>query len=367
MRVFRILSFCLVVVAPTLVAATYYVFIASDQFVSEAEFTVSSGMPPMSALDGVGALTGLPAVAIVQDTQIVTNFIHTRAAVERLEQSVHLRDLYSDPRADWWTRSSSDSPIEKFVKYWKKMSEASIVMPAGIVDLKVRAFTPEDAQRIAQATVEMCEALINELNERMNRDAVANAEQELQRSTQRLGAALAALEVARNESGMLETDKSALALNALVNEAKSSLLSLQGQYDAQLKYVSASAPQMQELNSRIEVTKTQIADIQGKLTSKGVGDPNDPTVATAMTKFGELDLEHQVAERLYAGAVAAVETARLVSESKLMYLKTFVSPVVPQQAQYPRRALSTLLAFAASLCAWGVLYGLGVTLRNYIG
>jgi len=232
--------------------------------------------------------------------------------------------------------------------------------------LKVRAFTPKDAQRVAQATVEMCEDLINDLNQRMNKDAVGSAEQELQRTSQRLAKALAALEAARNESGMLEADKSALALNTLATEAKSALLSLQGQYDAQLKYVLPSAPQMRELNTHIEVTKAQIAQIESKLTSKGAGDPNDPTIATAMTKFGELDLERQVAERLYAGSAAALEIARVNSESRLMYLKTFISPVVPQQAQYPRRALYSLIAFVSCLAAWAALCGLAVTIRNYM-
>jgi len=366
MHILSVASFLLVVVAPSLACATYYLFIASDQFVSEADFTVSSGTPPVAVADGIGSLTGLPAVAIIQDTQIVTNFVHTRAAVEKLEQSVDLRGLYSDPRADWWARFKPDSPIEKFLKYWNKMSDVSIVMPAGIVQLKVRAFTPQDAQRVAQATVDICEALINDLNNRMNSDAVSAAEQELQRVSKRLAAALAALEAARNEAGLLDTEKSALALNSLASEAKSALLTMQGQYDTQLKYVLPSAPQMRELNSHIQVTKAQIVEIESKLTSRSVGDPNEPTISTAMTKFGELDLERQVAEKLYGGAAASLEMARVNSESRLMYLKTFITPVAPEQSQYPRRVLYSAMAFAASLTAWGVLCGVALTIRNYM-
>ena len=54
-----------------------------------------------------------------------------------------------------------------------------------------------------------------------------------------------------------------------------------------------------ELTKEIAALPKHIAEIEKKLTSKGIGDPNDPTVAVAMTKFGELDLEQKIAERLY--------------------------------------------------------------------
>ncbi len=44
------------------------------------------------------------------------------------------------------------------------MSDVSIIMPAGIVDLKVRAFTPEDARAIGDSVLVISEQLINELN-----------------------------------------------------------------------------------------------------------------------------------------------------------------------------------------------------------
>jgi capsular polysaccharide transport system permease protein len=364
MRWAIIVSFCLMVIAPSLAGALYYGFIAADQFVSVADFTVSGGEAP--APDGLGALTGIPALAIIQDTQIVANYIHSRAALEVLQKTADIGDVYANPKADWLARFNPEKPVEKFVKYWQGMSDVAIKMPAGIVELKIRAFRPEDARRLAQATLDACEGLINDMNDRINRDAVANAEQELQRSARRLAEALAALEKARNESGLLDAAKSAEALNKLVTETKASLLKMQEEYGAQLKYVLESAPQMRELKSRIDVTQAQIAEIESKLTSTQSRPGADPTIAGAMTTFGELDLERQIAERLYAGAAASLELARINAERKMMYLKTFVSPVAAQEAQYPKRLLYSFLIFAGCLALWGILCGLALTVRNYM-
>jgi capsular polysaccharide transport system permease protein len=364
MRLAIIVSFCVFVVAPSVAGALYYGLIASAQYVAEADFTVSGGEAPPA--DGLGALTGIPAIAIIQDTQIVTNYIHSRAGLEALEKLLPMKDFYANPSADWMARFNPKKPIEKFVRYWEKMSDASIKMPAGIVELKIRAFTPADSEKIAQAVLQVSEALINAMNDRMNRDAIVNAEQELERTAQRLSKARAALEEARNDAGLLDAAKAAEGLNKLATDTKASLLRLQEEYRTQLNSVSAAAPQMLALKSRIEVTQNQVAEIEAKLTTTQLSPVNQATIAGSMTKFGELDLERQVAEHLYAGAVTSLELARINAERKMMYLKTFVSPVAPEEATYPHRALYAFIIFAASATLWAILCGLAATVRNYM-
>jgi len=54
------------------------------------------------------------------------------------------------------------------------------------------------------------------------------------------------------------------------------------------------------------------------------------------------------------------------AERKMMYLKTFVSPVAAQEAQYPKRLLYPLLLSCACLALWGILCGLALTVRNHM-
>ncbi len=358
-------SFAAFVVLPTLLTAIYMYGFASDQYVSEAQFTVTTADTPVP--DGMASMTGVPAIAMIQDTQIVINYIQSRAAVEKLEREVGLRTVYSRPEADWLARFKKDKPIERFVKYWKSMSSAAILMPAGIIDLKVYAFTQQDARSVADGALEACEQMVNDLNARMDRDAVVNAETEVSRASQRVAKALADLETERNLSGIVEADKSEEALNNLVHDAKSHLLSLQGQYDASLKYVAADAPQMRELSTRIDVTRKQLQDIESKLTTAAGGDKpgvGQTTVAQAMTRFDELDMERKVAEKIYATAASALEAARMNAENQQLYFKTFVYPATPQEALYPRRGLLTLLVAGGGMILWSLLCGIGVLVRN---
>jgi capsular polysaccharide transport system permease protein len=347
------LSFILIVAIPTLTIASYYTFFASNQYVSEAQFTVSGSIMPSA--DGIGSLGGIPAIAIIQDTQIVTNYVLSRAAVEKLEASVKLRDLYSKPSIDRFASFDNKKSIEKLLTYWKSMASASIKMPSGIVTLQVRAFSPEDAKIIAQSLVADSEKLINDMDQRMHKDTVQSAELQVSSASSRLADTRLALENARNNSGILDAVKTADSINGILNGVRSGLLQLQQEYQTQLKVVSSNAPQMRLLKSRIDATSIQIDELEAQLTKKSGSLSTDPTLSSAVSRFAELDLEHKIAERLYAGALTALEVARLTAQKRMMYLTTFIQPQAPQDAEYPRRITATLMASFVCFIIWGLI------------
>jgi capsular polysaccharide transport system permease protein len=367
MRAVTVALFVLMVVVPNLVGGIYFGLLASDQFVSEAKFTISSAAIPK--MDGLGSVTGLPPMLIVQDTQVVTNFIYSRAMVDQLEPIVGLRDAYSSESIDWWARFRKDKPIEKFTDYWGKMTDASIAFPSGIVTLTVRAFSPDDAKRIADAVVRLSENLINDLNERMRRNTVLASEGDMQRAADQLAQARVQMETARNAEGLLDAGQAGNALSGLIAGLEADLLRAEQEYQTQLRYVNATAPQMRVLKSRISAMSSQLEEMKAQLTSqteKNISAIADKTLSGKMTKFSELDLEQRIAEKRYALSVAAVEAARMMSERKMLYLHEIVSPALPEESRFPKRWLSVVMTFLASIIGWGATVGMIVFVRNHM-
>lgn len=367
MRIMTIALFVVMVAVPNLVAVVYFGFIASDQYISTAKFTVSSGAIPK--MDGLGAVTGLPPILIVQDTQVVTSYIESRAMVEALDRDVGLREAYSLPSIDWWARFRKDKPIEKFADYWDRMSSTSIAFPSGIVTLKVRAFNPEDAKRIADAVVRQSENLINDLNERMRRDTVLASERDMQRAAQGLGRARIQMESERNAEGLIDVGETNKALTGIQSELQSDLLKAEQEYQTEIRYVSADAPQMRVLKSRITAMKNQLEEMSARLTSqdeRGVTAIADKALSGKMTKFAELDLEERIAEKRYAVSVAAVEAARMMSERRMLYLHEIVAPALPEEAKYPMRWLSVGMTLLASFIAWAAAVVAMAFVRNHM-
>jgi capsular polysaccharide transport system permease protein len=361
---FAMFSFWLLVALPTVAGIAYFGFYASDQYVAEFKFTVAGSELPVT--DRIGAMTGIPAMSIVQDTQIVVNHLTSRAAVESIEKKINLREHYSAGSVDYFARFDADKPIEKFLRYWKSMAKATIQMPSGIVDVQIRAFSPEAVKAIADAAVEVSETLINEMNARMNRDALDLAETEVKRTGDRLSLARVNLQRARNDAGYLDVIRAAEGINKLLTETRSGLMLLQQEYQANLRSVSAEAPQMQNLRARINATQQQIRELEAQLTQSTAGSGLNDTLSKAMTRFSELELEREIAEKHYGNAIASLELARINAERKKMYLNTFVRPTVPQEAKFPRRVLMIFLTALGALCLWGAIVGTANAIRNHM-
>ncbi|MCZ8259402.1 MAG: hypothetical protein O9333_04655 [Beijerinckiaceae bacterium] len=85
-----------------------------------------------------------------------------------------------------------------------------------------------------------------------------------------------------------------------------------------------------------------------------------------MTRFSELELEREIAEKHYGNAIASLELARINAERKKMYLNTFVRPTVPQEAKFPRRVLMIFLTALGALCLWGAIVGTANAIRNHM-
>ena len=57
--------------------------------------------------------------------------------------------------ADALARLNPEAPIERVVKYWGRVSHASIKLPGGLVKFEVRAFSPQDVKLVADTTLEL--------------------------------------------------------------------------------------------------------------------------------------------------------------------------------------------------------------------
>lgn len=354
-RLVTLLSFLALVLVPNILSISYFGLIAADQYAAEARFAVRSGA--MAGLDALSSLTGMPSIQVIQDTQVITNYIESRALVELLAEKADLLGRYSVPEADFFARLNPDKPIERILNYWNQMSQAKIEMPGGIVVFTIRAFRPDDAVALANAVVDASEQLVNEMNDRARRDALANADREFKLAAKRLSDARTALEVARNQEGIIDAGSEAKKSDTLMAALKTQQLEFEQQYAVSRQSVGDDAPQMRNLRARINATTRQIEQLQSEVTNRSGAQGAAPVLTGSMTRLAALDLERQIAQTQYTNAASALERARMTSLSKQVYLTSFVRPSRAEESRYPRRALYVLLTLAGSIVAWGAFLG----------
>ena len=171
------LWFWAIVGLPTLIAGVYFFAIASDLYSSEVKFIVRG--PPKATVNALSAMLSSAGSAVSEDTFAVHEYVMSRDAVRRLEREVDLRGLLSRPEGDLITRFPGiwfwRKDFEALYWTYKRFVSVEAETTSGVSTLLIKAYRPEDAQRMARALLEFSEQLVNQLNERARQDSTEQA------------------------------------------------------------------------------------------------------------------------------------------------------------------------------------------------
>ena len=354
--------FALTVIAPTLVAVLYYGVIASDIYVSEAQFIIrSTNKTSTNALGSFLQTVGL--VRSQDDTFSVQTFIMSRDAVRQLEERNNLRGVLARQEGDFVNRFPSLFGGDWFELLYKSyQSFVSVIFDSttGISTLRVRAFRPDDAQGIAIAILEYGETLVNRLNDRARQDSIDVAKREVAVSEERVTRAQTALTTYRLRTSMLDPTAASNAALELVSKLSVELAATQAQI-AEVAKATPNSPNIASLRNRVAALEGQITEERRKI----VGD-ND-SIALKISEYERLALERQFADRALASSIGSLETARIEAQHKQLYLERVVEPNLPDYALYPRRLLSIFITLVTCLIVYGIVWLISAGFREHAG
>jgi capsular polysaccharide transport system permease protein len=364
-RLFKVATIMLTVIVlfgSNSLSVVYYGFLASDQYQSEARFTVRSAIAALGK-DQLAKVTGLPSAKIVQDTQIVTNYIHSREIIDFLEKKISLRAIYSNSSIDYRSRLTNDAKAEDLLKYWDDMVAVKVSPSSGIITVTVRAFSPGEAQRILKAIILASESMVNDVNKRMWQDVIATAEANLKDATENLQAAQAHLQSSRQAAGILDVASSAQVLSTLTAKIQSEKMKLEQQYDSNLASVSSEAPQMKVLRNEIQSKEKQLATLANQLAGTS---ESSKSLANISVDLSQAELNVSLGQKQFASSVGTLEQVQFVSRQQLLYLDAFLQPTYADSSEFPRRGFSIAAVAALSLLLWAALLGIVSMLRNLL-
>lgn len=334
--------------APTLAAAIYFGFVASDLYVSEARLTVhgADAPAPISAIAGLFAGAGGGGG---NDSFIVYEFIRSPDIVRRLEKLVGLRTIYARADADWLSRLADDASEEDLHEYYRGVVEIGFDERTGISTLKVRAFLPQDAKRVAETIVQLTDELVNTISERARRDAIAFARREVDVGERRLLDARLKVQKFRAAHGDLDPLSSATAIVQIVAGLEADLTRTRAELSQTRSFLRSDSDRVVGLQARIGALEQQIRQERERLASA-----DQPGYSELLGAFATLRVEEDFAQQAYSAAIASLEQARADALRKHRYLVAFVPPTLPDEAREPRRTRLVITVFIAALLIYGI-------------
>lgn len=336
-----------IILAPSFVAAFYFLFVAADRYVSEAAFVVRTAAKPQLP-DGIGSMLSMAGLSrSTDDAFAVHAFMLSRDAVGQLEKTLPLREMFGRENADFVARYPSFlfAPTnEDLYAYYKHVVKVSYSATTGISRLKVDLFDPKDAEALAATLLDLSEALVNDLNRKIQDDAVGFAEQDVANAQDRLIHSQALLTAYRNRELIIDPDADARALVELTGKLSAQLAAIKARI-AELETSAPDSPLLPGLRSRAQALQSQL-----DAASQGVASSGDKAgLAQKMSEYEALEISHQFANEDLGRALASLEMARSEARKQQLFLERVVQPSLPDASSAPDRVQLIASIFAGNL------------------
>lgn len=351
------LAFLICFLIPFVGAAVYFSTIATPQYESETRFVIRSAAPLLTR-DRFSSATAEPEAKIVQDTQIVVNYLATPEIVARLDQEVGLHAVYGEEDVDYLSRLAPDASREDLLDYWETRHEAEVNPKSGIVELTVAAFSPEEALLVLNAVLGFAEDRVNRLNAGIWDSLRQSAEQDVEMASQVLETQRLRLQEIQDQTGVFSVDLEAEGLSEIRRQVDSEIAQLKSEREALSATLAPNAPALRRLDRRIKARERQSADLRARGAGGAERDKKArETLSEQARKFEAAQLEIEIAETRFRDAVDELEKVKLVSSLQLVYLDRFTEPTLAEDSTRPNVPLAIFLSLLAALAAWGVVGG----------
>lgn len=344
----------------SLLAAVYFLAVASDRYVSETHVIIQhtdlGGGQNMDFASLLGGASGSRA-----DQLLLRDHLRSGDILKKIDATLNLRAHYSDPKHDMLSRMSSrDLPTEDFQRYFLSRVSIDFDDYAGVLVIKAQGYDPKTARAIATQLVQEGERFMDGMAHSLAQTQVDFLEKQVVQMKDRAMQARQAVLAYQNKKGMVSPQFTAETLVVIVAKLQAQRTELQTQRSALQAYLVASHPSIVQINQQLEAIEQQIALEQAKLVS-----PNGKTLNSAAEEFQRLEMQAVFAQEVYKTALVALERGRIEATRTLKKVSVIQAPDLPEYALEPRRFYNTLVFMLVAFLLAGVMHLLAAIVRDH--
>lgn len=338
----------------SLLAAGYWLLIASDRYVSIAHVVIQrtdSAVGSMPDISDFGALlSGGGGSGQVEQLMLRDHLLSVDMMI-KLDQALSLRKHYSDPAHDILSRMwAEDIELELFHQYYLSRVEIEFNDKAGVLVIRAQAFDPEKAHAIASMLVDEGERYMNRLVHRLAEEQVRFLEKQVSDRAEAVTKARQAIARFQNEKGLVSPQDTLSSRAALINQLEGKLLELRAKRKALTGYLAPTAAAVVEVDLQIDALQEQVLKERKSLASNETDSLNE-----VVERYQLLQMQAEFVQDVYRAALASLEAGRVEATRILKKMSVLQQPTRPQYPLEPRRLYNSLVFFLVSMLVVGVL------------
>jgi len=319
------------------VVSFYWSFIASDRYVSVSNVVLESPQiaPPQLSFSSLLTGTG-PGTS---DMLLLRDFLLSVDMLIKVDEALGFRKHYSDKNIDYFSRLYDKSAfIEEVHEYFLSRVSVELDDYAQVLRIKVSAFNPEMAHKIAKFLLEKGELHMNLMGQRLAEEQVRFLEKQVEDLKKRFAEARQELLNYQNQKGLVSPTGTVESLNAVVAELESQLTELKAKRSTLVSFQSNTSPEVVRINTEIKSLSDQI-DLERARMAQQSGD----ALNVISAEYQTIELNMEFAKESYSGALAALENTRIEAARKLKQVSILQEPTLPEYPAEPERLHNSVM------------------------
>lgn len=348
-------------VALSILAADYWLLVASDRFVSESHVIIQRTDVAGGQSMDFASLLGSSAGGSRTDQLLLRDHMLSLDMLKKLDAALDLRSHYSDSRRDLLSRMwFKDTSIEKFHHHYLSRVSVELDDYAGVLVVKAQGYEAKTAQAIAQMLVSEGERFMNGVAHQLAQDQVSFLEQQVALMGERAMQARQAVLSYQNNKGLVSPQAAAQNIAELVAKLEAQRSELQTQQSAMMAYLVPNHPNLVQLNQQIAAIEQQIAQEQSKLTST-----KTRTLNRTVEEFQRLEMNTAFAQDVYKTSLVALEKGRVEATRNIKKVSVIQAPNLAEYPLEPRRLYNTVVFMLMAALLAGVAQLLAAIVRDH--
>lgn len=349
MKLFRTLIYATFVFA--LAASIYWVLLASDRFVSDANVIIrktdSLNAPTMDISMFMSGMAG----ASRPNQLLLREYLLSVDMLRKLDAAFDLRSHYSDKSRDivsrmWFT----DASMEWFHRHYLSRVDVEYDDFYGVLRIRVQAYNPEMAQAVGRMLVQEGERYMNQIGHELAEAQVGYLISQVDLAQNRFQQARQALLAFQNEKGLVSPKSTAESINEIIARLEGQRTQLQTQLASLPRTLDRNHPNITMLAQALAAVNRQIDQEKAKLAA-----PSGRTLNYTVEEFERLQMEVGFTHDIYKTALVALEKGRIDSTRMLEKVSVLQAPTLPEYPMEPDRPYNTVVTLLFAGLLVGIL------------
>ncbi len=345
---------------PTVLAGYYYYVVATPMFSVRSEFVIQQAEPKGT---GLGGLFSGTQFATSQDSIAVQGYLQSREAMRRLDEDLGFRAHFTQPDIDMLERLDEDATAEAAYKLYRRFVKISYDPTEGLTRMDVIAADAELAAAFSRALIGYAEEQVDQLTSRLRED-------QMQGSRESYGEAEANMLAAQNKVVKLQEKYKVLSSEVEASLITQQIAALEQELNKdRLSLVQMEANEqpnvarMEPLKQRIAAIENQIEGLRLNMTEVVDG---ENSLAQVQSELLVAKANVETRQMLLAQSLQSLETSRVEANRQTRYLSLSVSPVVPDEAAFPRAFENTMVVMMIFIGAYLMISMTAAILREQV-